>query len=428
MPHFDTLPTMTITTPRGTQDILPNDMTFWHHIENTSRAIFNLYHYQEIRTPIFESADLFERGLGDETDIVSKEMYTFEDKGNRRLTLRPEGTAPIVRAVIQHPELIKHNQGKLYYCGPMFRYERPQAGRYRQFHQIGVENIGHAHPFTDAEVISLGLHLFDELGLPSLSVNLNSVGCPVCRPVIQERLKQFLGNTLKHLCGDCNRRYDQNPLRILDCKNTSCTPFFTGLPNIHKSLCHDCKDHFNSVVEYLDSLGIPFNIDMKLVRGLDYYSKTTFEIISDKLGAQNALCGGGRYDNFIHKMGGKPTPAVGFAFGVERAVMVLKEFSDIVKREDPLIYVAPIGFNQQTKCFNLMNDLRRAGLKCEMDYSKEDLKSQLKEANKMDAKYCLILGEEESEKDEIILKDMTARTQESIPLGQIVAVLSQKIA
>lgn len=418
---------MTITNPRGTQDILPADMMYWHHIEATSRTIFNMYHYEEIRTPIFELSELFERGLGNETDIVSKEMYTFMDKGNRSLTLRPEGTASIVRAAIQHPQLTKHNQAKLYYCGPMFRYERPQAGRYRQFHQIGVENIGNAHPFTDAEVISLGLHLFDELGLPGLSVSINSVGCPVCRPVIQERLKQFIVNNLQHLCGDCNRRFDQNPLRILDCKNDKCRTYFTGLPDIHKSLCHDCKDHFNSVVEYLDSLGVPFEIDPKLVRGLDYYTKTTFEIVSDKLGAQNAICGGGRYDNLIKKMGGKSTPAVGFAFGVERAVMVLKEFSEIINRQDPLIFVAPIGFNQQTRCFRLMNELRRAGLKCEMDYSKEDLKSQLKTADKMEARFCLIFGEEEAEKNEIILKDLLERKQAPYPIENIVDILADKI-
>lgn len=416
-----------ITTVRGTKDILPNEMAFWHHIESTSRNLFNAYHFEEIRTPIFESSELFLRGLGEQTDIVSKEMYTFNDKGDRSITLRPEGTAPIARSYIQHHELNKNREAKLYYCGPMFRYERPQAGRYRQFHQIGVENIGNFHPFSDAEIISLGLHLFDELGLPGLSVHVNSVGCPVCRPVIEERLKQFLSNNLKQLCSDCNRRFNENPLRILDCKKEKCNTYFSGLPDIHKSLCQECHDHFNSVVEYLDSLNIPFEIDPKLVRGLDYYTKTTFEIVSDKLGAQNAICGGGRYDGLISQMGGEKVPAVGFAFGVERAVMVLQEFSDIVNDQDPLIFVAPIGFNQQTKCFHIMDSLRREGIKCDMDYSKETLKSQLKMANKVNARYCLIYGEEEAEKNEIIFKDLNARTQESIKLDNLISEIKIKI-
>ena len=418
---------MKYTVPRGTKDILPDEMLYWHHIEDTSRSLFDDYNYKEIRTPIFESSELFERGIGDGTDIVEKEMYTFSDKGNRRLTLRPEGTAPIVRSYIQHPEFQRQSETKFYYIGPMFRYERPQAGRYRQFHQIGIENIGTAHPFSDAEVISLGIHLFDELGLTGLSVCINSVGCPVCRPVITERLKQFLDANLKNMCDNCQRRFKSNPLRILDCKNKQCKQYTTGLPDMTESHCQECRDHFSSVVEYLDALNIPFKIDPKLVRGLDYYTKTTFEIVSDQLGAQNALCGGGRYNYLIEKMGGKATPAVGFAFGVERAVMVLKEYSDILPHPQKTIFVAPVGFNQQTKCFYLMNKLRRSKLKCAMDYSKEDLKSQLKMANKLNADIALIFGEEEAEKQVIIVKKLKSGEQEVVPLDEIITHLKEKV-
>ncbi|MGE4169783.1 MAG: histidine--tRNA ligase [Candidatus Margulisiibacteriota bacterium] len=414
---------MKYTLPRGTKDILPDEMSFWHYIESTSRSLFDLYNYQEIRTPVFESTDLFVRGLGTDTDIVDKEMYTFTDKGDRSLTLRPEGTAPIVRAYIQNALFKQSKQQKVYYCGPMFRYERPQAGRYRQFHQIGVENLGNAHPFSDAEVISLGVHLFDELGLSDLSVNINSVGCPVCRKVIEERLKQFIGTYLDHLCGDCQRRFDTKPLRILDCKKETCSHYFSGLPDIRSSLCQECKDHFNAVTEYLDSLAIPFNINPRLVRGLDYYTRTTFEIVSDHLGAQNAICGGGRYDYLIETMGAPPTPAVGFAFGVERAVMVLQQMSDIIKSREIQIYVAPIGFNQQTRCFYIMDSLRRAGFQCEMDHAKEDLSAQLKQANKLRARYTLIYGETEAEKNTVILKNMETRDQTEIPIDELIPYL-----
>jgi histidyl-tRNA synthetase len=269
----------------------------------------------------------------------------------------------------------------------------------------------------------MGVHLFDDLGLSGLSVSVNSVGCTVCRPVIEERLKQFIGANLQGLCEDCKRRFDSKPLRILDCKNPQCRTYFSGMPDIQKSQCQECRDHFNSVVEYLDSLGIPFSINPQLVRGLEYYSRTTFEIVSDHLGAQNAICGGGRYDGLVEQMGGPPTPAVGFAFGMERAVMVLQQLSDIIKRKDPLIFVAPLGFDQQTKCFFLVDELRRAGIKCEMDYSKADLKSQLKQANKLQAEYTLIFGEEEAQKKTLIIKHMSKGQQVEVRWDDVVQYL-----
>lgn len=403
--------------PRGTRDILPEEMPFWHHVEDTARTVFRAYNYQEIRTPIFELTELFERGIGGGTDIVDKEMYTFTDKGERRLTLRPEGTASIARAYLQNGLGKKEPQSKLYYSGPMFRYERPQAGRYRQFYQIGVENLGNPHPFADAELISMGVHLFDAIGISGLRVSLNSVGCTVCRPVIEERLKQFLGASLPHMCGDCNLRFTRNPLRILDCKNPTCRTYLTALPDIQKSLCHECSDHFGSLVEYIEALGIPFQINPQLVRGLDYYTRTAFEIVSDQLGAQNALCGGGRYDALIQHLGGPQTPAVGFAFGVDRAVMILKELSNILKHKQDMIYVAAVGLAQQAQCFYLVDHLRRQGFKVESDYAKEDLKYQLKQANKLGANWCLIYGDSEAAAKNIIVKNMQTSEQHLLALA-----------
>lgn len=416
--------TMKYTCLRGTKDILPEDIRYWHHIESISRKLFNYYNFEELRTPIFEMTELFERGIGDDTDIVEKEMYTFTDKGNRRITLRPEGTAPIVRAYLQNGLDKTSGQSKFYYCGPMFRYERPQAGRYRQFHQIGVENIGNEHPYADAEVIALGMHLFDELGLTGLSVSVNSVGCPVCRPVIEERLKQFIGANLKKLCGDCQKRFDGRPLRLLDCKNKKCKTYLTGNSNIHDSHCHECADHFSSVIDYIEAMGIPFTIDPTLVRGLDYYTRTTFEIVSEHLGAQNAICGGGRYDYLVEQFGGKKTPAVGFAFGVERAVMVLKQQSEIIQSANPLIYLIPLGDSNRPALFKLLNDLRRNEFKCEIDYSGSDLNKCLKKANKMSASNVIILGDDEALSQTVIVKNMIKRDQQLVALDKVVDSLN----
>jgi histidyl-tRNA synthetase len=411
---------MKYTLPRGTKDILPDEVHLWQYVEEVSRNIFSRYGYEEIRTPIFEMTELFERGIGGGTDIVEKEMYSFQDKGGRNLTLRPEGTASVARAYISNGLYKTHSHSKLYYCGPMFRYERPQAGRYRQFHQIGVENIGINHPSADAEVILLGIRLFDALGLGGLGVSINAVGCPVCRPVIEERLKQFIGSNLESFCEDCNRRFETKPLRILDCKNKKCQTYFSGIPDIRNSLCQSCHDHFTSVLEFLDASHVNFEINPLLVRGLDYYTKTAFEITSDQLGAQNAICGGGRYDNLIKELGGPPTQGVGFAFGVERAVMVLQQFSDITKSDDTILFVAPLGYAQQTEAFKLIDDLRRAGLNCRMDFDKTDLAAQLKRADKLGASHVLIFGEAEAEKRTIIVKDMKERTQIEIPMTQVI--------
>jgi len=417
-----------ITVARGTKDILPGEVELWQYIEEKAKHIFKLYNFSEIRTPLFESTQLFERSIGDDTDIVSKEMYTFLDKGNRSLTLRPEGTASIVRAYIQHGFGNRQKINKFYYCGPMFRYERPQAGRYRQFHQIGVESFGSELPSADAEIISSGIHLFDELGLTDLRVMINSVGCQVCRPVIEERLKQYVGHYVDKLCSDCQNRYQVRPLRMLDCKKPQCKTYYTGMPEISESLCQACLDHFQSLLEYLESLGIIYEINPEMVRGLDYYTRTTFEIVSDRLGAQNAVCGGGRYDKLVKQMGGAETPAVGFAFGIERVVMILNQLYPEKDDVPPIdLFVAPLGETQATKCFHFLDELRRAGFRCEVDFTNAGLKTQLKQANRYKARFALILGSEEAEKNVAILKKMINGEQKEIPLHLLVETLRHEL-
>lgn len=397
--------------PRGTKDILPDESPLWQRIESTAQSIFKRFNFKEIRTPIFEVTELFSRSIGDNTDIVEKEMYTFLDKKERSLTLRPEGTAPITRAYLQNGLHKTAPISKLYYIGPMFRYERPQAGRYRQFHQIGVENLGSEHPFADAEVINLGIHIFDELGLKDLSVQINTVGCSVCRPVIEERLKQFIQNNLNSLCTDCQTRFDNKPLRILDCKNKKCQTYFAGLPDIRKSICQECSDHFNQVLECLDALNISFTINPRLVRGLDYYSRTTFEIVSNQLGAQNAICGGGRYDGLVSQLGGSHTPAVGLAFGIERAVMILQSLETAATADDHIqVYLAPCDLDRRVRGFYVLNELRRAGIRCEMDYVRDSLKAQLKQANKLGAEYVVIFNDDTT-KRQCTLKNMKTSKQ-----------------
>lgn len=419
---------MKFTVPRGTKDILPNEVALWQYIEKIARETFDLFCFEEIRTPLFEATGLFERGIGGDTDIVEKEMYTFEDKGGRLLTLRPEGTAPVVRSCIQHNLTKQTSPLKLFYCGPMFRYERPQAGRYRQFHQMGVEHLGNPHPMADAEIISLGYRLFSKLGLENLKVKLNSVGCPVCRTVIEERLKQFIGSNLEHLCENCKRRFNTKPLRILDCKNKGCTTYFTGLPNIFESQCRECKDHFSQVVDQLTEIKIPFQIDHKLVRGLDYYSRTTFEILSDQLGAQNAVCGGGRYDGLMKQMEGPDTPAVGFAFGMERAVLLLQELNiaSQLKQGEDLVLIS-IGTETKAFAFKILDQLREATIKTNLNFTKDDLKSQLKAADKSNAKYVLIIGEDEINSNIFQLKNLKTREQISLTGEELIPFIKENL-
>lgn len=418
---------MKYTSQRGTKDILPDEIGIWQHIENLFHSAFKKFGYCEIRTPIFEQTDLFVRSIGGSTDIVSKEMYTFLDKGERSITLRPEGTAPIVRAGIQNNLLSKDKITKLYYIGSMFRYERPQAGRYRQFNQAGAEVFGSGSPLVDADVISSCINFFELLGLKSLEVNLNSVGCLTCRPKFVEKLKKSLEKSLTDLCSDCKERFASNPLRILDCKNESCKKIISLIMPEINFLCDDCKLHLNALVEALVSAGKNVKLNPKLVRGLDYYTKTTFEIISNELGAQNAVCGGGRYDSLVEEMGGQDIPAFGFAVGIERLIEVVKAQNVSIPASGGIfIYLISLGEEAQKKSFKILNDLRKKGFSCDMNYFNKSLKSQLKNADNSGAKYVLIIGDDEIKKNIFILRNMETMSQEEIREEDLFGALNAK--
>ena len=411
---------MKYTSQRGTRDILPVDMPVWHNLEKNCRKLFELYNYFEIRTPIFESTELFARSIGESSDIVSKEMYTFKDKGDRSITLRPEATAPVVRAAIQNNLIEKDKITKLYYMGPMFRYERPQAGRYRQFYQSGVEVFGSKDPALDAEVISLSVQIMDKLGLSDLSVKINSVGCKSCRPKYMETLKEYFKSNAKNLCEICNNRLETNPLRILDCKDPSCQKHIENAPAIIDFLCEECKTHFEKVIYWLNVLNIKYEINKRLVRGLDYYTKTTFEIVSGKLGAQNAVCGGGRYDNLVVEFGGNDTPAIGFAIGMDRMVEVLKEHgTQSTEHRFRLLYIATLGDAAKKLGVELLLNIRKSGYAAEMDYIGKSLKSQMKEADRIKAKYVLILGEDEIKSGKAMLRNMETAEQGEVLLDKV---------
>ena len=405
---------MKYSAPRGTRDLLPAELSSWQIITHKILQLLENYGYSEIKTPIFEKTDLFIRGIGKLTDIVSKEMYTFEDKKGRSLTLRPEGTAPVVRAYLEN-NLARNGMQKLYYQGPMFRYERPQSGRYRQFHQIGVEVIGTQAAAIDAECIYLSAKICKEVGIKNVSVAINSVGCAVCRPVIREQFKSFIVSSLKNLCSDCQDRYEKNPLRILDCKREKCRTYFAGLPSPMDVLCQECADHYTTVIEYLDSSGLKYVMDPYLVRGLDYYTKTAFEIRSDSLGAQNAICGGGRYDELVQELGGAKTPAFGFAIGLERLTMVVEQQSGLPENNNyPLIYFVSMGELARRKVFSIRNNLCAQGIRAELDFENRSFKAQFKKANDLNVAYVCIIGEDEMESGTCQLKNMVTGEQEEI--------------
>jgi len=407
--------------PRGTKDILPQEAALWQKVENTCREIFALYNYQEIRTPIFESTELFTRSIGQTTDIVSKEMYEFKDRKGRSLTLRPEETAPVVRAALENNLISADQLTKLYYIGPMFRYERPQAGRQRQFHQAGVEVFGSADPMVDAEVVLLNLEILKALGIKDLEVNINSVGCADCRPQFQKKLQAYFKDNLKNLCDDCKRRFEKNPLRILDCKEKDCQKYIEKAPAIVGFLCQDCSGHFKQVNYLLDLAGVKFKDNKRLVRGLDYYTKTTFEIVSGSLGAQNAVSGGGRYDNLVKEFGGKDVPAVGFAVGLERLIELVKsKIQNPKSKQGVIIYIATLGEEAKKAGFDLIQQARAQGISADMDYLAKSLKAQMKTADRLGAKFVYIIGEDELKKKTAVLKNMATGKQEEISFARLV--------
>ncbi|WP_018247734.1 histidine--tRNA ligase [Orenia marismortui] len=419
---------MNITAPRGTKDILPEDTAKWQYLENITRKIFSSYNFKEIRTPLFEATELFQRGIGEATDIVEKEMYTFEDKGGRSITLRPEGTASVVRSFLENKIYGQAQPTKYFYIGSMFRYERPQAGRYREFHQLGVEVLGSDNPAIDAEIIALGLQLLEELGLDNLELHLNSVGCPKCRAEYREKLINYFKPYLEELCSDCQDRYDRNPLRILDCKVDRGKEFMNNAPKIYEELCEECEDDFDQVKEFLDLLDIDYILDANLVRGLDYYTKTAFEVIYKGLGAQDTIFGGGRYDGLAEEVGGRDIPGIGFAMGMERILLTLEEQGIELPIDNSIdLFITTIGEKANKEAFKYLHKLRKAGLKVEMDYLGRSVKSQMKAADRNNANYSIILGEDELEKGVATIRNMTSGEQIEIKLENLVEEMKKRI-
>jgi histidyl-tRNA synthetase len=408
----------------GTHDILPDECILWQYLEDRLREIFAVYNYQEIRVPIFEETELFARSIGQDTDIVQKEMYTFQDQGKRSLTLRPEGTAGAVRAYLEHNLGEKSLLVKLYYLGSMFRQERPQKGRMREFHQFGIEAIGSADPAVDAEQIEMGVRICRDLKITEFRLHLNSIGCPVCRPVHREKLLEFMKDKVSNLCDDCKTRYLRNPLRMFDCKNEECIALLKGAPVMVDYLCEECRTHYDQVKKYLEELKIDYFENRRLVRGLDYYTKTAFEIKSPLLGSQDTLLGGGRYDLLVEELGGKATPAIGFAAGIERFILVMQMQKKLELKERKLnLFITALGDEAKAFAVKLVRDLRQKNISCETDYLQRSLKAQMREANRQNAEKVLIVGEEEMKKGKAVLKDMKTGEQKEIDLERIADVL-----
>jgi histidyl-tRNA synthetase len=406
-------------------DLLPDEIRRWQRLEATARELFQIHGYSEIRTPVMEETQLFARGIGETTDIVTKEMYTFADRKGRSFTLRPEGTASIVRAFVEHKLHSRRPLSKLYYIGPMFRYERPQAGRNRQFHQIGVEAIGSASPLVDFEIIEIADLFFKRLGSEKHVLALNSLGCSNDRPAFAKTLRDHFSDKLPMLCGDCRERLEKNPLRVLDCKVEACQKLAAGAPTSDQSLCEDCKSHFEAVCDLLGRAGIEHVRDPRLARGLDYYTRTVFEIHHPALGARSAVCGGGRYDGLVEQIGGPPTPAAGFSIGMEATLLAMyKDRAQLPEESPPAAYICSIGDEAALEAALLATRLRQEGLAVEFDYEGRSLKAQMKQADKMGARFAIILGEEELAKSSARLRDMARGEETTVPLARLVSRLA----
>ncbi len=413
---------------KGTQDILPDETPRWVALENLIRKIMARYNFHELRTPIFEQTQLFARGIGQLTDIVSKEMYTFMDRGKKQLTLKPEMTAPIMRAYIENKLYAKAPLNKLFYIAPLFRQENPQAGRLRQFHQFGAETLGTPDPHADAEMIDLAWSIFQEIGLQDLTLRLNSVGDPVCRKDYKTKLQDYIRPNLNQYCADCQRRFDENPLRILDCKNPTCQTLNQNAPKLADNLCDACRAHYDALKEQLTRLNIPFVEDPYLVRGLDYYTRTVFEITSNTLGAQNAICGGGRYDLLAKELDGPDTPAVGFAAGMERLLIAMEQQGIRLAQKARLdVFLAPLGAKAREESLAYLHKIRAAGFSAETDFLGRSIKAQMREANRQKARIVLILGENEWEKQEFTAKLMDEGQQHTVPFASVLDFLKENI-
>ena len=412
---------------KGTRDLLPGETPLWQRVEEEARKVFAAYNFREIRTPILEQTALFARSVGTDTDIVTKEMYTFQDRDNESLTLRPEATASVVRAYIEHGLYNEGGIHKLYYFGPMFRRERPQKGRYRQFYQIGAEVLGSDHPAIDAEVLEMLMLLLERLGLKELKLLINSVGCSKCRSEYLKKLRHALEGVKAQLCADCQRRAHTNPLRVLDCKVEADQPIIEKLPHILDHLCPECRQHFDCVTSELDERGIAYEIVPRLVRGLDYYTRTTFEITSGALGAQNALLGGGRYDGLSEMLGGPPAPGIGFAIGQDRLVLTVEESAALELKAPLAVYVAWMGEAAQEPAGRLARQLRREGISAEVSFQPMKLKKSMGIANKLQARHTVIIGEEEVATGQYQLKDMETGEQKAVDAIQLVASIKEKL-
>jgi len=412
---------MLIKAPKGTKDILPSEIYKWQYIEEKITKLCKNFGFKEIRLPVFEHTELFQRGVGDTTDIVQKEMYTFLDKGHRSITLRPEGTAGVVRSYIENGMASLAMPIKLYYNITAYRYENVQKGRYREFHQFGVECFGSEEPLADVEIISMLSMFIDRLGIKDVELNINSIGCPKCRGEYNKKLMEYFRPNLDNLCDTCKTRYDRNPLRIIDCKEEKCKVYTKDAPSLIDNLCEDCKAHFEGLKEGLWNLGIKYNIDKNIVRGLDYYTKTVFEFVSKNIGSQGTVCGGGRYDGLIEECGGKSTPGIGFAIGLERLLMVMENQGIEIPKADAVdVYIATIGEQAQKYAQKLVYKIRQEGFSAETDLMGRSVKAQMKYANKIGAIYSLVLGDNEVESDKAVLKNMLTGETKDINLDTLI--------
>ena len=412
---------------RGVHDILPAETAKWERVERTARRVFEAYGYEEIRLPVFERTELFARGIGEVTDIVQKEMYTFLDRAGETVTLRPEATASLLRAYIEHGLHVQPKPVRLYTMGPMFRYERPQAGRYRQFHQLNVEALGDEHPALDAQVIGMLVEFFRALELAGrLQLQLNSLGDAKCRPVYRERLLEYLRAHAAALCPECRERMERNPLRVLDCKNPACRRVLDAAPSVQEALCDDCRRHFADVREYLDAMAIPYVLNHRLVRGLDYYVRTTFELTTVELGAQNAVAGGGRYDGLIELLGGPPDPGIGFAIGIERVVLLLPAPAEGREGRQPCAFLIPLGAVALKALLPVATAARASGVTVELGYGDRKLRSELERANRLGAAWAVIVGETELTRGEAVLRDMASGAQHTVALPELAGELARR--
>lgn len=412
---------------RGTKDVLPDQSYRWQHVEQAFSHLCATYGFREIRTPSFEHTELFLRGVGDTTDIVEKQMYTFEDFGKRSLTLKPEGTSPVVRAFIEHKLYAEMQPTKLWYNIPCFRYEKPQSGRLREFHQFGIEIFGTDSMMADAEVIALAMDFFESLSVPNLELRINSIGCPVCRTSYRDVLKEFLAPVKEQLCETCQSRYDRNPMRILDCKSPVCQELIQGAPVMLDHLCAECDTAFSDLKKNLDAMSLAYHVDPGIVRGLDYYTKTAFEIVTETIGAQGTICGGGRYDHLIEEIGGPPIPGVGFGLGVERLLLVMENNGITIPVTDHIdVFLAVMGDQAKQYGLSLLHQLRKCGMNAQMDILERNLKNQFKYADRLKAKKTVVIGDQELEQKMVTIKDMQTSEQKQVSFDEIIDELTKQ--